>query len=68
MAYQDDVARPTRSVLEAQVGATRMEYMLQEKGLQAHPDKTSIIVCGSESFKKLVDKDLERNALMFGKF
>ena len=58
MAYQDNVARPSRSVLEAQVGATRMEYMLQEKGLQAQPDKTN----------KLVDEDLARNVLMFGKF
>ena len=58
MAYQDNVARPSRSVLEAQVGATRLEYMLQEKGLQAQPDKTN----------KLVDEDLARNVLMFGKF
>ena len=44
VAYQDDVGRPSRTVEEAQAGSLKLSYMLQVKGLEAHPDKTCFIV------------------------
>ena len=42
--------------------------MLNEKGLEAYPDKTCYIVCGSKKYKEKVDKDLKENYFMFGNF
>ena len=42
--------------------------MLKDKGLEAHPDKTGFIVCGSKAFKQTALQDLDRNQLMFGDF
>ena len=42
--------------------------MLKEKGLEAHPDKTSFIVCGSKDYKKSAKENLEDNPLVFGDF
>ena len=46
----------------------KLAAMLQEKGLEAHPNKTCLIVCGSRKYKQNVEKDLSRNPLMFGQF
>ena len=68
LAYQDDVMKGSKDVMEAQVGNIRMAAMLQDKGLEAHPDKTSFIVCGSSKFKEQAKEDLSKHPLMFGKF
>ena len=68
VAYQDDVARASKSVLEVQAGNTKMSAMLQDKGLEAHPDKTCFIVMGSNDFKAKVYEDLKKCPLTFGKF
>ena len=51
-----------------QVGNIKLSAMLEEKGLEAHPDKTCFIVCGNRKFKDNVEKDLKRNPLLFGNF
>ena len=68
LAYQDDVLKGNKDVMAAQVGNIRLAAMLQDKGLEAHPDKTSFIVCGSRKFKQKAREDLENNPLMFGDF
>ena len=68
LAYQDDVLKGSKDVMAAQVGNIRLAAMLQDKGLEAHPDKTSYIVCGSRNFKQKAKEDLENNPLMFGDF
>ena len=68
LAYQDDVLKGSKDVMAAQVGNIRLAAMLQDKGLEAHPDKTSYIVCGSRKFKQKAKEDLENNPLMFGDF
>ena len=68
LAYQDDILRGSKSVLEAQVGNIKLAAMLRNKGLEAHPDKTCYIVCGTKKYKQKVAQDLERNSLMFGEF
>ena len=51
-----------------QVGDIKMAAMLEEKGLEAHPDKTCFIVCGSRKYKAKVNEDLDKRELMFGTF
>ena len=65
---QDDVLKGSEDVMAAQVGNIKLAAMLQDKGLEAHPDKTSYIVCGSRNFKRKAKDDLEKNPLMFGNF
>ena len=68
MAYQDDILKGCRDVNAAQVGNIRLATMLEDKGLEAHPDKTSYIVCGSKRFKEKAKDDIQNNPLMFGNF
>ena len=68
VAYQDDLGHANKDVQQAQVGNTKLACMLQDKGLQAHEDKTCYIVFGSKKYKENVKKDLEHTPLMFGKF
>ena len=42
--------------------------MFQEKGLEAHPDKTCFIVFGSENFKRKINEQLNANPLQLGNF
>ena len=42
LAYQDDVMKGSKSVKDAQVGNIKLAAMLEDKGLVAHPDKTSL--------------------------
>ena len=68
LAYQDDVLKGNKDALDAQVGNIRMSAMLKEKGLEAHPDKTCFITCGSKSYKQKVKDDLKEHPLVFGDF
>ena len=68
MAYQDDIMKGSKDVVTAQTGNIKLSAMLKDKGLDAHPDKTCFIVCGSKQFREKVERDLESNPLMFGTF
>ena len=48
LAYQDDILRGSKDVLSTHIGNIKLAAMLDEKGLEAHPDKTCYIVCGSK--------------------
>ena len=47
---------------------TRLAGFLKERGLDAHPDKTSYLICGTEEFKRKTNKQLEEVPLVFGDF
>ena len=68
LAYQDDVLKGSKDVMAAQVGNIRLAAMLKDKGLEAHPDKTSFIVCGTQKFKQKAKDELRSNPIMFGDF
>ena len=68
LAYQDDIMRSSKDVLSTQVGNIKLAAMFEEKGLEAHPDKTCYIVCGNSKYKENVERDLHRNPIMFGNF
>ena len=58
----------SKDVVGAQAGNTKLAAMLKDKGLDAHPDKTCFLVCGSKRFKDKAEKDLKANPLMFATF
>ena len=68
LAYQDDVLRGSKDVMDTNIGNIKLAAMLDEKGLQAHPDKTCYIVTGSKKYKEKVNTDLERSKIMLGDF
>ena len=70
LAYQDDILKGSKDVLSTQVGNVKLAAMFVDMGLglEAHPDKTCFIVCGSKKYKQNVMEDLKRNTLMFGNF
>ena len=68
LAWQDDVGIPNEDVTMARNNNIRMEEMLSEKPMEAHPDKTVYIVTGSSSFKKKVREELKNSPLIFGSF
>ena len=68
LAYQDDILKGSKSVQEAQAGNIRLAAMLESKGLEAHPDKTCYIICGSKKYKEQVTEELNRTNIMFGTF
>ena len=47
---------------------TRLAGLLEEQGLDAHPDKTSYLVCGSNKYKTKTNKQLKHMPLVFGSF
>ena len=67
-AYQDDIGKPCAGVNQAQVANIKMSHLFEEKGLEAHPDKTGFIVFGGQKYKKEVDEQLESNPLYLGEF
>ena len=64
LAYQDDVLKGSKDVTAAQVGNIRMATMLQDKGLEAHPDKTSFIICGAGVYKQNAKVDIKEHPLI----
>ena len=68
MAYQDDIMRSSQDVLSTQVGNIKLATMFEEKGLEAHPDKTCFIICGNQRYRKDMESDLQRNPITFGSF
>ena len=61
LAYQDDVLKGSKDVMAAQVGNIKLATMLKDKGLEmeAHPDKTSFIVCGSRKCKEKAKDEIK---------
>ena len=68
LAYQDDLLRGSKDVMDTQVGNIKLAAMLEGKGLEAHPDKTCFIVCGSRKYRAKVEDDLDKSKLTFGTF
>ena len=68
LSYQDDVGSICTSVEMARSQACEMTKMLQLKTLDAHPDKSGIVILGSKHGRKKVEKELENNPIDFKKF
>ena len=44
--YQDDTGGTSRTVQQAQAANIKLSAVFKDKGVKAHPDKSSYIVCG----------------------
>ena len=66
--YHHDVGKLSDGVNEAQATNLKMTHVFQEKGLQAHPDKTYFIVFGNKKYKNKIEEDLKINPLYLGGF
>ena len=66
--YQDDTGRSSITVSQAQSGNTKLNAVFKDKGVKAHPDKSSYIVCGSKKYKDKVMAELKITPLKFGDF
>ena len=67
-AFQDDVSKPSADVIAAQAGMSRLAAMLEDRGLEAHEDKTGYVVFGSRKYKERVKQEEEIIPLQFGRF
>ena len=68
-AYQDDIGKPSLGVREAQTHMTKLAFMLEDKGLDAHPDKTAYIMFkGNKQDVEKKEKELKFTPLNFGQF
>ena len=66
-AYQDDIAKPSKGVREAQGHLTKMSYLFEEKGLEAHPEKTKYIYFrGNKKDQEMVEEELKQMPMKFG--
>ena len=66
--YQDDIGKPNAGVNQAQIANIKMSHLFQEKGLEAHPDKTGFIVFGTKAYKENVIEQLKYTELSLGGF
>ena len=68
-AYQDDVGKPSNKPREAQIHMTKIAFLFEDKGLDAHPDKTAYILFkGNKKNVAKMEKELELNPIKFGEF
>ena len=49
--FQDDTGRVSRSVQQAQTGNTKLDAVFEEKGLEAHPDKSALLFVVQRNIK-----------------
>ena len=68
-AYQDDIGKPSGGVREAQAHMVKISHMFQDKGLEAHQDKTCYILFkGNMKDVVKIEKELQINPIMFDRF
>ena len=63
LSYQDDVGTTCANAEMAQLHANKLSKMLKEKTLRAHPDKSGVLLLGSEEYKEKIRQDLKENAI-----
>ena len=68
MAFQDDILRLAMDVKSAKAGNVKLSWLMEDKQLECHPDKTGYVVMGSSKFKEDVRDVAEKEPIMFGGF
>ena len=68
IAYQDDVGSLCDSLDMARSQAEKLTKITNEKVLEAHPDKSGIIILGSDKFRKRMEKELNENPIYLTNF
>ena len=68
-AYQDDIGKPSNGPKEAQIHMTKMAFLFEDKGLEAHPDKTAYILFkGNKKEVARMEREIKLNPIKFGEF
>ena len=65
-AFQDDIARLADGIDKTNYGNVKIAQMLQNKGLDCHPTKTTFLVIGTTKYQKDIEEQLKVNAVVFG--
>ena len=68
LSYQDDVGSICSNVQMVKHQAKKMSQMLKVKILEAHPEKSGILIMGSKKYKKEVGRQLEETSIYLNKF
>ena len=68
LSYQDDIGTPCTDIEMARDQANKMSRMLKEKSLEAHHDKSGLLILGSKKYKDRMKKEVERSPILFNKF
>ena len=68
IAYQDDVGSICENVEMARKHADKLSKLTKEKVLEAHPEKSGILILGSKKFKTKVEKELNENPIYLTDF
>ena len=68
IAYQDDVGSLCEDVNMLRKQVDKLSKITKEKTLEAHPDKSGIILFGSENFKRKVEENLKENPVYLTNF
>ena len=68
LAYQDDISRLAPDLKSTKTGSVKISAMMDQKGLRCHPTKTVCIAIGTEKYRAGVQKEVEKDPIMFGNF
>ena len=66
LIFQDDVARLAGDFKSAQAGNLKLSFVMREKQLKVHPDKTGFIAIGSKEYQARVLEEANDSPIMFG--
>ena len=66
LIFLDDLMRSTSSVEETNSGNMRLNLVIKEMCLQIHKTKSCYIVVGSQKFKRKVEEETKKEAIMIG--
>ena len=68
LCYQDDVGTLCTNIEMVKCQASKMSIMLKEKTLQAHHDKSGLLLLGSKKFKDRIKEELKENQVCLNRF
>ena len=68
LCYQDDVGTMCTNVDMAKNQAEKLSNMLKEKTLQAHPDKSGILIMGAKKYQQKVQSEVEKTKIRLNGF
>ena len=68
LSYQDDVGTPCTDIDMARSQAEKMSKMLQYKSLEAHHEKSVILILGSEKYRNQMKNNVKYSPIPFNKF
>ena len=68
LCYQDDVGTMCTNLDMAKNQADKLSNMLKEKTLQAHPDKSGILIMGAKKYQQKVQSEVEKTKIRLNGF